>query len=127
MLSEEDAADELESLNGEIAVVRASIANGHASLRTDLARLEARRGELTSILDGYAAARAVQSDRDRLAHLREHVGAYNALVHRLNSEIVEIRANLPPTTPGDGYEALRAIRPLSEIELPPGPSESRPA
>jgi chromosome segregation ATPase len=117
MLSEAEAEDELETLEGEIALVRASLAGGAASLAADLERLEARRAELRSILEAYAAERSAQAERDRAARLRAHAAAYNALVRRLNAELVEIRANLPAPGTDARLEPLRALRPLEEIDL----------
>jgi hypothetical protein len=124
MLSERDAADELEVVDGELTLVRATIARGDKSMGAEVARLERRRAELVAILDGYAAARAAQSERDRVSRLSLHVAAYNLLLRQLNVELLEIRANLPDEKPGDGLASVRALRPLQEVEMPRSPDAS---
>ena len=117
-MTEYDAEIELQCLEGEIGMLRASLSAENPSLREDLARLEARRSELKAILDAYAAERARQSERDRAARLRAHVVAYNELVRKLNAEIVEIRANLPGASAVPAREAMKELRFLSEVDLP---------
>lgn len=118
MTSEHDAELELQRLEGEIETVKALLRTSRGSGDLDLSRLEAKRSEMQAILARFAADRSAQEARDRHARLRAHVAAYNALVRKLNEEIVEIRANLPEGDPGRHSGAPGQLRFLTEIETP---------
>jgi hypothetical protein len=115
MISQYDAERELETLEGEIALVTGAVSAGNESLRADLERLEAKRRELRAVLQGYLAQQAETEKKDRAARLRAHVGAYNALVRKINAEIVEIRANLPREGETEARSGLAALQLLREI------------